>query len=82
MKIGTASYSPNGENILFESNRDGNWEIYLMDKNGKNVQRLTTTTAENRRPSWHPNGRKVLFESNRNGKFELFTLKVKKQKSC
>ncbi|SNZ00956.1 TolB family protein [Flagellimonas pacifica] len=75
-----ASYSPNGQNILFESNRDGNWEIYLMDKNGENVQRLTKSTSDNRRPSWHPNGKKIIFESNRNGKFELFILKIKNRK--
>ncbi len=68
-----ASYSPDGEEVLFESNRDGTWEIYLMDKNGQNTQQLTSTIADSRRPSWHPNGKKILFESNRNGKQELFT---------
>ena len=27
--------------IAFASNRDGNWEIYVMDADGKNQQRLT-----------------------------------------
>ena len=25
-----ASYSASGKQIIFESNRDGNWEIYIM----------------------------------------------------
>ncbi|KAA3631719.1 MAG: hypothetical protein DWQ02_15995 [Bacteroidetes bacterium] len=72
-----ASYSPDGNWIVFESNREGYWHIFLMDSKGQNEQKLTTNSADNRRPSWHPNGKKILFESNRSGKFELYTLKVK-----
>ena len=69
-----ASYSPSGMNILFESNRDGNWEIYVMDSNGLNQQRLTFDDGDDRRPSWHPSGQKILFESTRSGKNELYQL--------
>ena len=69
-----ASYSPTGEQILFESNRDGNWEIYIMDADGKHQQRLTTNDFDDRRPAWHPSGKKIVFESNRSGKYELYEL--------
>lgn len=72
-----ASYSPDGNRIIFESNRDGKWGIYLMDTNGKDVQRLTNDAFDCRRPSWHPTGKKVLFESNRNGNWKLYTMKIK-----
>lgn len=75
-----ASYSPDGKWILFESKRDGKWGIYLMDKNGRNIQQLTINTYDNRRPSWHPNGKEVLFESNRNGVQGLYTIKIKNRK--
>ena len=70
------SYSPIGTQILFESNRDGNWEIYLMDADGTNQKRLTADSGEDRRPSWHPNGKAILFESNRSGKNELYRLEL------
>jgi len=78
-----ATYSPSGERIVFESNREGNWEIYLMDANGMNQQRLTFDEKDDRRPTWHPSGEKILFESSRSGKSELYiqdlkSLKVKK----
>jgi len=72
-----ASYSPNGVKIVFESNRDGNWEIYQMDSNGMNQQRLTFNDSDDRRPIWHPSGEKILFESTRSGKSELYILKLK-----
>lgn len=75
-----ASYSPSGEIILFESNRDGNWEIYLMDSAGMNQQRLTFNENDDRRPTWHPSGEKILFESSRSGKSELYVQDLKSLK--
>lgn len=75
-----ASYSPNGEWIVFESNRDGNWNIYLMDKTGGQVKRITQDPNDDRRPSWHPNGKSILFESSRNGQTALFTFNLKNKR--
>jgi Tol biopolymer transport system component len=32
--------------IAFVSKRDGNWEIYVMNADGSNQRRLTSTTAD------------------------------------
>ncbi len=71
-----ASYSPSGKSIIFESNRNGNWEIYRMTSKGENQERLTFGKHDNRRPSWHPSGEKIIFESNKDGTFELFELSI------
>ena len=68
------NYSPDGDQIIFESNREGNWDIFVMEGNGKHQTKLTSGNEDDRRPSWHPGGQKVVFESNRNGKFELYEL--------
>ena len=75
-----ASYSPNGERIVFESIRDGDWQVYLMDKKGNNVERLTNNDRINRRPTWHPKGKKILYESIKNGITELRTIRIKSRK--
>ncbi len=75
-----SSYSPTGNKIIFESNRDGNWEIYIMDSNGTNQKRLTTNKDSDRRPSWHPSGKMILFESDKSGKIELYTLNLKNKR--
>ena len=69
-----ASYSPDGEWIVFESDRNGKWDVFLMDKDGEQLFQLTKDPAGGRRPSWRPDGRKVLFESTREGATSLFEI--------
>lgn len=68
-----ASYSKTGEHIIFESNRDGRWQIYLMDVNGNNQRRLITSDANDRRPSWNNLNNEIIFESDRNGYTDIYT---------
>ncbi len=48
------AYVRNGARIAFESDRDGDYKIYLMDPNGRNVVKLTRTPPgiENVSSSW------------------------------
>jgi Tol biopolymer transport system component len=48
------SWSPDGSKIAFMSDRDGNWEIYVMDSDGSGQTRLTNNTAEDYYPDWGP----------------------------
>ncbi|MCK5400328.1 MAG: PD40 domain-containing protein, partial [Flavobacteriaceae bacterium] len=68
-----ASYNKEGEIIIFESNRDGHWQIYSMDINGNNQRRVFTSTANDRRPTWHPYKNIILFESDRSGNSEIYS---------
>ena len=47
--------------IAFASSRDGNSEIYIMDSDGTNEERLTTNSVADLAPSWSPNGTKIAF---------------------
>src|SRR5947209_6830139 len=56
------SYSPDGKQIVFCSNRDDaeTFELYIMDADGKNVRRLThTSKCYNGGPFFSPDGQRV-----------------------
>jgi len=47
-------WSPDGEYIAFESDRDGDWEIFVMDADGNNQTQLTFNNDDDRAPAWSP----------------------------
>ena len=55
----------NSEKIVFSSNRDGNWEIYMMNPDGTRQERLTYDRAVDCDPVISPKGDQILFNSNR-----------------
>lgn len=46
------TFSPDGTRLAFASNRDGNWEIYVMNLDGSQQTRLTTNTTDDYYPCW------------------------------
>jgi pSer/pThr/pTyr-binding forkhead associated (FHA) protein len=64
--------SPDGEWIAFMSKRDNNWDIYLVDKEGENLRRLTDDPAEDGLPTWSPDGKVIAFVSNRGGPWSVW----------
>ena len=57
--------------IAFVSHRDGNMEIYVMDVNGGDQQRLTENRHDDWTPSWSPDGKRIVFVSNRDGHVDV-----------
>ena len=45
-------WSPDGRYIVFSSNRDGGYHLYLMNANGRNQQKITNLKGEQTSPSW------------------------------
>ncbi|GAB4516920.1 MAG: hypothetical protein OHK0046_22980 [Anaerolineae bacterium] len=51
---GDMSYSADGSQVVYMSNEDGHWHIYMMDADGRNVTRLTDGNADHLFPVWRP----------------------------
>jgi len=60
------SWSPDGTRLVYEDHVDGDGDIYVMDRDGTNVENLTEgSAADEASPEWSPNGRWIAFASDR-----------------
>ncbi len=71
--VGQEETSQDGK-IAFVSDRSGHNQIYVMDADGSNVQRLTFSDGIDTSPDWSPDGLKLVFQSLRDGKFGIYIM--------
>jgi Tol biopolymer transport system component len=64
---GDPAWSPDGSEILFTSDRAGNFDIWVMNTDGSGQQALTTHPADDEYPSWSRDGEFIAFQSTRHG---------------
>ncbi len=60
--------------IAFASDRDGNFEIYVMDPDGGGQTRLTDNPSDDVNPVWSPDGQRLAFVSYRDGNAEIYIM--------
>ena len=63
-------WSPDGTAVVFESKRDGNWEIYTVGIDGENLTRITENDKDDVKAQWSPGG--IVFQSKRDGNWEIY----------
>ncbi len=51
---GRPAWSPEGDYIVYNSNRTGNDELYIMSSDGSNIVQLTDEPYADHSPSWQP----------------------------
>lgn len=69
--------SPNGNRIIFVSDRNGRKDLYLINFDGSGLTRLTFTD-DNIDPEWSPDERSIVFVSGRSGsqRNEIWTAEI------
>ena len=55
------SWSPDGSRIAFVSNREGNYDIFVIDSDGSGLQRLTTSPDDEEGPKWSPDDTQIAY---------------------
>ena len=63
--------------IAFTSKRDGDFDIYMMDINGKNLQQLTNHPGNEYSPTFSPDGHRMAYVSTRDGNLEIYVMNLK-----
>ncbi len=71
------AFSPDRTRIAFSSNRgdrDGNFDLFVMDTDGGSVRRLTNERGADGEPAWTPDGESIVFSSARGGAPQLYVI--------
>lgn len=62
--------------VVFSTDREKNYEIYRVNTDGSQVQRLTFDPAPEYWPDWSPDGARVVFFSGRNRTGNLYSMRA------
>jgi Tol biopolymer transport system component len=74
---GTPSFSPDGQQIAFQSGRTGFSEIWAVDRDGSHPRQLTELKGTIAGfPRWSPDGKKIVFHSRQQSNARIFLLDV------
>lgn len=64
-----------GSQILVMSNRENNWDVYLINPVGSSVQQLTQSAGHNGLATASPNGNYIAFATDREGKWSIYLMR-------
>ncbi len=68
--------SPDHTQIAFASNRNGFWDLYVMNLQSGDIAQITNTPEYDSAPSWSPDSQWLVFETYTNDNLEISIVSV------
>ncbi|GAA3801593.1 amidohydrolase family protein [Sphaerisporangium flaviroseum] len=74
--IAQPDWSPDGYTIVFQSYREGVFDLWTIRPDGSAIRRLTTGPFDHREPRYSPDGRTIAYSSDAGGRYGIHLLDV------
>jgi uncharacterized protein YjdB len=71
-----AVFSPDRTKVAFSSNRATNYDLYLMDADGRNLERLTSNPGNEGEPAWTPDGKRIVYTASTGSTTQIASISV------
>jgi dipeptidyl aminopeptidase/acylaminoacyl peptidase len=72
-EIFSATFSPDGTEILFDEGTESHFDVFVMDADGSNVRQLTRTGIDYN-PAWSPDGQQIVFTRQEGASSDIFLM--------
>lgn len=69
-------WSKDAAKLLFHSNRNGNWDIFIYDLSEDSLAQVTNGVFNERNPVWVKGGNAIVFDSDQSGRRRLYQLSL------
>jgi Tol biopolymer transport system component len=69
-----AEWSPNGTRIVFSGQSDRSLDIYVVERDGSKMERLTRGGSEEVNPSWSPDGKKIVYTASHSSREQVYIM--------
>lgn len=70
--IAQPDWSPDGSTLVFQSYRDGNFNLWTIRADGTGLRQLTTGPFDHREPRFSPDGKRIVFSSDLSGSYGIY----------
>jgi Tol biopolymer transport system component len=74
--IAQPDWSPDSGRLVFQSYRDGVFNLWTVRRDGSGLRRLTEGPFDHREPRWSPDGRTIVFSGDASGGYAIQTYDV------
>ena len=70
------AWSPNGKQLILTLSKNGNPDLFLINRTGEIVKQLTDKSGINVSPTYSPDGKHIVFVSDRSRKPQLYLMEI------
>ena len=74
--VTTPAWSPDGKQLVFTGYDGGLSDLFIVDRDGKNLRRLTNDRYADLHPTWSPDGKSIAFTTDRGPGTDFATLSI------